>query len=896
MARISEAELAAAYGLSPAEFEQVIDTVLGEARGEGFIGMAAVAKAMDNRANVRGQSIYDVVTAPNQFDGAAFQSGKKDAQAREVAIEALAAVAMGEDPAQVGTSDHFATNETKTGWTQAFSDTAKTVGGHTFYSSPEALELGEYLSVAATPQAKPDMAMQTAQISIDNQGMPGVGIPNLSAMNAQPVSVVDPFAAVMNEPDARGRANQATTATGAPFGRPDQDYVQTQELAYLGDLDGLFDYGLQNQESRTVDGRTYDRSYFDINNMDPTTARSAALAFAQVGVSPSINSSYRGQGYNEAVGGVKNSQHKEGRAFDIARAGMTMDQQVAMLDSLIEQGFQGFGIGRNFIHADTRKNGPAIWDYNNPIPAELLGVYNDRMQKDGTLGRYPSDYAFIGTPQAKPDGFISANDLPGSPSRELSNYASFVGNNDALGRGTAPGRSYVDVDLDAFSVTDPFSQAVDRAAETRGGIGATPATAYGPSFGATDFAAAPAVTARDSMIDGYQEYAQSRGSGLAPLEAPQEIGVRAAEPAYTIDSIPGLDWATNQNNGPSLGTQATVATAPTSNVATPQGNQQQGGGPFGGFFDGGIGKGVKDTAMATAIGGPIAGGVVALDSVFGDGLSKDKDKDQEAKGRNAFGRARDAVSDFRGTTIGSGLTGVALGSNFGPGGALIGGALGLGRGFARNGMPGFGNLALGNIGNLGNNPSVGHAALGYAMNQARANPNYTGIDFSRDFTNMGGRISNGRPAPGQVTAAEFNAAQRGAGKAIGVMEGFSRDLGEAFGKSKDSENESEGKGGGCFLTTAAVDVLGEADNGDTLQTLRWFRDNIMRARPDWSADVDEYYRIAPAIVERLNNDEATYRDLMDKHIRPAVRAIKAGEYEKAYRVYRAMVEDLEGAE
>lgn len=216
-------------------------------------------------------------------------------------------------------------------------------------------------------------------------------------------------------------------------------------------------------------------------------------------------------------------------------------------------------------------------------------------------------------------------------------------------------------------------------------------------------------------------------------------------------------------------------------------------------------------------------------------------------------------------------------------GALIGGALGLGRGFARNGMPSFGGIGagLGTISDLGSNPSVGHAALGYAMDRAMANPNYNGMDFSRDFSKMGGAISNGRPAPGMVTAAEFNAAQRDAGIAKSIGEGLSEDAGEAFG--------------GCFLTTAAVDVTGEADNGDTLQTLRWFRDNIMRARPDWSADVDEYYRVAPAIVERLNGDKATYERLMDEHIRPAVKAIKAGKYEQAYRVYRAMVDDLQKA-
>jgi hypothetical protein len=170
-----------------------------------------------------------------------------------------------------------------------------------------------------------------------------------------------------------------------------------------------------------------------------------------------------------------------------------------------------------------------------------------------------------------------------------------------------------------------------------------------------------------------------------------------------------------------------------------------------------------------------------------------------------------------------------------------------------------------------------------------------GGDFWGGYFSAGGQLGTGRDS------ARAMATQQAARAAMGQPtwgDAVARDWGGlGIGKDKDSENEneSEGKGGGCFLTTAAVDVIGENDNGDTLQTLRWFRDNIMRARPDWSADVDEYYRIAPKIVERLNGDKATYERLMGEYIRPAVKAIKSGEYETAYRVYRAMVEELQGA-
>ena len=34
---------------------------------------------------------------------------------------------------------------------------------------------------------------------------------------------------------------------------------------------------------------------------------------------------------------------------------------------------------------------------------------------------------------------------------------------------------------------------------------------------------------------------------------------------------------------------------------------------------------------------------------------------------------------------------------------------------------------------------------------------------------------------------------------------------------------------------------------------------------------------------------------MGEYIRPAVKGVKSGEYENAYRVYRAMVEELQSA-
>ena len=97
---------------------------------------------------------------------------------------------------------------------------------------------------------------------------------------------------------------------------------------------------------------------------------------------------------------------------------------------------------------------------------------------------------------------------------------------------------------------------------------------------------------------------------------------------------------------------------------------------------------------------------------------------------------------------------------------------------------------------------------------------------------------------------------------------------------------------GCFITTATAEQFGWADDCRVLETLRWFRDHVMAARPDWQRDIGVYYRIAPRIVAATRHDTALYRRLWRRSLRPAVAAIVAGKYQRAYDIYRRMVEEL----
>lgn len=74
----------------------------------------------------------------------------------------------------------------------------------------------------------------------------------------------------------------------------------------------------------------------------------------------SINSGCRCEAYNKKVGGSQNSQHKLGRAADIA----VKDYPPESVQHYLEGKYPGsYGIGRynTFTHIDTRSNGPARW-------------------------------------------------------------------------------------------------------------------------------------------------------------------------------------------------------------------------------------------------------------------------------------------------------------------------------------------------------------------------------------------------------------------------------------------------------------------------------------------------------------------------------------------------------
>ena len=86
-----------------------------------------------------------------------------------------------------------------------------------------------------------------------------------------------------------------------------------------------------------------------------------------------INSGYRTEAHNKAVGGAPQSAHLSGEAVDVNTRGWTPEQRRDFVIYARKVGFNGIGIASTFIHIDIRPR-IASWRYvGNKIVAIPLG-------------------------------------------------------------------------------------------------------------------------------------------------------------------------------------------------------------------------------------------------------------------------------------------------------------------------------------------------------------------------------------------------------------------------------------------------------------------------------------------------------------------------------------------
>ena len=108
------------------------------------------------------------------------------------------------------------------------------------------------------------------------------------------------------------------------------------------------------------------------------------------------------------------------------------------------------------------------------------------------------------------------------------------------------------------------------------------------------------------------------------------------------------------------------------------------------------------------------------------------------------------------------------------------------------------------------------------------------------------------------------------------------------------QNFSEGGGGGCFITTAVCKTQGKTDDCAELMSFRHFRDTFMQKTSEMSAEVEEYYEIAPKICARIDSGGAEiaaekYAQIWGNYLKHAFVALETGELQKTYIIYKDMV-------
>lgn len=120
-----------------------------------------------------------------------------------------------------------------------------------------------------------------------------------------------------------------------------------------------------------------------VNGVHPELLDALEMLRGKIGKPIIVNSAYRCEAHNAAVGGVPDSEHVRGIAADIAVSGMTAEQLYA--EALTIPAFADGGIGvaphQGYIHVDVRGD-MARWAYdpagkwckwNLDLPMEAVG-------------------------------------------------------------------------------------------------------------------------------------------------------------------------------------------------------------------------------------------------------------------------------------------------------------------------------------------------------------------------------------------------------------------------------------------------------------------------------------------------------------------------------------------
>jgi hypothetical protein len=103
---------------------------------------------------------------------------------------------------------------------------------------------------------------------------------------------------------------------------------------------------------------------------------------------------------------------------------------------------------------------------------------------------------------------------------------------------------------------------------------------------------------------------------------------------------------------------------------------------------------------------------------------------------------------------------------------------------------------------------------------------------------------------------------------------------------------------GCYLTTIVCDNLGYADDCKVLNTLRDFRENIMKKNEKYQSLLYEYDIVGPMIADNIRNSLKPIdlsKFLYESYILNVEKAIEEEKYDLAVIIYSYMVGKLKQA-
>jgi hypothetical protein len=136
--------------------QDVIDTIIAEAGGEGEAGLIAAAWSLQQRAAARGLTLDQAIRQSDQFDGYSkpgfgSKQAQQDPNMRARVERIVQGVTTGAIPNPVPGADHFISGTATPAWAKNMTLVA-TIGGHRFYASGN-------VPKAAYGVAKPETAL-----------------------------------------------------------------------------------------------------------------------------------------------------------------------------------------------------------------------------------------------------------------------------------------------------------------------------------------------------------------------------------------------------------------------------------------------------------------------------------------------------------------------------------------------------------------------------------------------------------------------------------------------------------------------------------------------------------------------------------------------------------------